>query len=333
MAAAFAAIVLAASFAAVDYWVVTSEGRIEKADSGEFGIPKKDAKFLANFAGEIISQVPNNANDLKRTVRNNIISGYQTHIQLFSGTHDFGSDRERLIVYAMLRVNGSLPIYKGTGFSVEEFLPRNWEGLVVGKYGNCGIAATRLLMVLDAFAIPARAVVWFSPSLTGHIFVDAYDPVERKAYLLDPSFNVWDVQPHVDEGYMEVLAGMKVEDRKRYLRGGLSQFPFYIVGTQGIHKDINAFREEQHLKIKDAILSALTYEMPVALENWKNNYPHYIPFTLGEAAVIGNNADLQKFNPSHPLATRALLEMAGLKNRDLRSDYLAMQSRLPKASP
>lgn len=326
-------IVLVTSFAAVNYYVVTPEGRIEKADSGTFGIPRNDAVFLANFFGALVDQAPKNEQEVKGLIRERIMAGYKQHAHLLSEMHGFGSERERLIIYTMLRVNGSLPIYKATGFSLEEFQPRNLEGLLVDKYGNCGIAATRLLMVLDAFAIPARAIVWFSPSLTGHIFVDAYDPIEHKAYLLDPTFNIWDVRPHVAKGYMDVLADMSVEDRKRYLRGSLRQFPFYVVGTQGIHKDINAFREEQHLKIKDAIFSAMTYEMPVAFEHWKKNYPRYIPFTLDEAAMIGNNTALREFNPSGSLPTQALLEMAGLKDRDLKNDYQAMQERPTQTSP
>lgn len=315
------------TFSGTDNYAVRLDGRVEKVGAGEFGIPRRDAEFLAGLAGKIIDRIPGSDEGLKSDIRDRISQGYEKDGHRLSERYGFGSEREKLIVYMMLRVNGSLPVYK-----ITSDVPMDISGLLMGKQGNCGVAATRLLMVLDAFGIKGRAVVWYSPSLTGHILVDAYDSIENKAYLLDPTFNIWGKFDRADQGYFDVLARMTVDNKIRHLKANLKAFPFYIVATEGMNQESDDFREEQYLKVKDAILAAFAYEMPTTLEHWNKNYPRSVPYTLDEIALVAENAALQKFNPTHPLSTRTLFVMAGLGERDLKKDYLAIKRILGRGS-
>ena len=128
------------------------------------------------------------------------------------------------------------------------------------RFGDVAGRDSRLLAVLESFSIPARAIIWYSPALQDHIFVDVYDPVEKKAYLLDPTFNLWSKFDDIEQGYLDVLAGMPAEERRRYLRNGLVSFRRFQAGAQ-------------YLKRKNALYAALTYELTIAMDHWKKNYP------------------------------------------------------------
>jgi len=296
----------------VSYYVLNSDSSIEKAKPGQFGILEKNASFLTHFTGRIVDHVADNEEELKGNIRTAIMKGFEKDGHLLSEMNMFDSERERLIAYMMLRVNGSLPVYK-----VTSGLPDKLPELLMGKEGNCSHAAFRLLMVLDAFAIKGRAIVWFSPSMTGHIFVDAYDQTEQKAYLLDPSFNLFStVHSDVTEGYLDILARMTVEEKISALQDRLKSFPFFIRETKGVQQESESFWEEAHLRIRDSVLTALVYEMPAALEHWKKNYPRSIPTTLDQAAYLHGNPGLRKFNPKYSLSTEPLLEIAGIRNPD-----------------
>lgn len=304
LAASFIVTILIVYLADPNYYVITADGRIERAKSGEFGIFRKDAEFLVNFSGEIITEIREDPQELKNHIRSQVMQNYKMHDHKLSEFHKFGSDRERFIIFMMLRVNGSVPFYQVKANVRADDL----SGLLISRYGNCGVVATRLLVLLDTFGIKGRAIVWYSPSLMGHIFVDAYDPVEDKAYLLDPTFNVWDKYEEAGGGYFDVIFKMRPEERRRYFRGSIKAFPFYIVGADGIQEELNVFRETQYLKIKDAFRSALSYEMPAALNHWKNNYPSGVPYTL-------DSIGLKKLDPRNFLSTKTLMERAGIELR------------------
>ena len=95
------------------------------------------------------------------------------------------SDRQRLVHYLVGRVHGSLPVY-----ALRKNIPDTLEALLFSHRGNCADHAIRLMLVLDAFHIATAWVSLWSPSLPGHIVVDAFDPEEHTAYLLDSNNNV-----------------------------------------------------------------------------------------------------------------------------------------------
>jgi GT2 family glycosyltransferase len=326
MAAAYVGVV--AESVGVDYYVLRTDNRIGKAQPGQFGIQKKDAEFLTHFAGQLTDGGPENDVEFKIELRKNILNGFKKDGHRLSEMHQFGSERERLITYIMLRVNGSAPIYNSAITYNSADTHNNLWDMLNGTNTNCGPATTRLLMVLDAFAIRARSITWFSPSLGGHVFVDAYDEVEKKAYLLDSLYNIWSKFDNVNEGYLDVLAKMRPEERKRYLKNNLNEFPYYKVKVIGMPQGGNAFREEEYLKIKDNFHVALTYEFPYAIEHWKKVYPNSgIPENLSSLAKRGGYlAAIKQFSPEFPLQRDSLLKMAGLPESQL--DYSVMNPRL-----
>lgn len=310
------------ALAAPREFILDAQGKVEAAPDGAFGIPKSDARFLAKFAGPIVGEIPDGERALKERIKTEILRGFEETGRALLESYGLTSDRERLIAYIMLRVNGSLPVYRSTA-KVQDDL----SALLIGRYGNCGVAATRLLMVLEAFSIPARAIVWYSPALTGHVFVDVLDPTEGKAYLLDPTFNLLAKIERVDKGFFDVLATLTPDARAQYVKQGVVDFPFFIVATDGIQKHPDQFREEQHLKVTDAVHSALAYELPAAIQSWAKRYPFAVPYTLQEAALITENEALRRFSPVHALPTKSLLELASLGGRSLVQDYLAATAR------
>lgn len=280
------------------------KGELKPASADEFGIPYKDARFLSELDGALVAADFSEAARPKASIRDSLTAGYKAQGRTLSQYHRFGSDREQLIAYLMLRVNGSLPIYNPAAV-----VPKDLRGLMYGDEGNCGVAATRLLAVLESFSIPARAIIWYSPALQGHIFVDAYDPVEKKAYLLDPTFNLWSKFDDVKQGYLDVLAGTPIEERRQYLKDGLVSFPFFIVEPVNMPGKPSDFRQEQFLKRKDALYSALTYELPIALDHWKKNYPRAVPYNLANVSSHFSN-----FSADFVLSTDSLLSLAGLRD-------------------
>lgn len=282
-------------------YILDMKGVVKPASADGFGIPYDDATFLSSLHGELVAGPLSEATP-KISIHDSLEVRYKAQGHTLSKYHQFDSDREQLIAYLMLRVNGSLPIYNPAAV-----VPRDLQALISENEGNCGVAATRLLAVLESFSIPARAIIWYSPALQGHIFVDAYDPVEKKAYLLDPTFNLWSKFDDVEQGYLDVLGGMSTEERRRYLREGLVTFPFFIVAPVNMAENPGEFREEQYLKRKDALYSALTYELPIAMDNWKKSYPRAVPYNLVHAGSRFHN-----FSPDHALSTVSLLSLAGI---------------------
>lgn len=287
-------------------YIIRPGGGIEAARAGQFGIPHPDAAFLAALRGPVVGQATGDGRAVKASIRNTISRGYEkTGRRLLSKRCRFASDRERFIVYTMLRVNGSFSTY-GASMTVSN----NMSTLLAGKVGNCGVDATRLMMVLDAFGIRSMAIVWYSPSLYGHIFVCAYDPVEHKGYLLDPTFNIWAEMDHANPDWLDSLARRPPEQRWVFLRHHLKQFPFYFVSVEGLSQAPDAFREDQALSIKDQELAALTYEWTQAMRYWKDHYPSGSPYSLESLAGM---KDVQMFHPQYSMSPKGLLDMAGIR--------------------
>ncbi len=82
--------------------------------------------------------------------------------------------------------------------------------------GNCQTYSFRLLYLLEIFGITARAVSFHTPSLPGHMVVDARDPEKGNAYLLDPSNDIFAVVSSQDAGLFETIKGWSPQERSDY---------------------------------------------------------------------------------------------------------------------
>lgn len=120
-------------------------------------------------------------------------------------------DRERFIAYLLARVNGSLPVYHPTtqgSTTLEEWL---WM-----PQGNCSHHALRLALVLDAFDIPSVMMGINTPAFPGHVLVDAWDPVAKKAYWLDANFVTYAALDSEEKaGFAKKFLSMTPEERAR----------------------------------------------------------------------------------------------------------------------
>src|SRR5690606_10438828 len=90
---------------------------------------------------------------------------------------DLGSPRRQLIAAALLRVNGSMPTY-----AIRVAVPNDLSRIVAGTGGNCADFTVRLMLLLEAIGVRASLISIVTPELPGHVFVDAYDPIDDTAY-------------------------------------------------------------------------------------------------------------------------------------------------------
>lgn len=152
----------------------------------EFGASRQDLDFLKRFRGPLLSLTTDfNAltpGQLSRQLHDTLNEAFNAD----SKNLELGdTPRSALIAFSVLRVNGSMPTYE-----VRAAVPDDLRSMVDGTSGNCSDFSYRLAMVAEALGLKAAIISANTPSLPGHVFVDAYDPQEDVAYLLDANFNV-----------------------------------------------------------------------------------------------------------------------------------------------
>ena len=141
----------------------------------------KIMEFSNFFRRPLMSEPPKE--DVRKRLRESLEKDWQNDMSWMKERFPDMDERERFIAYLLARVNGSLPVYHPTTHgsqTLEEWLwmPR----------GNCSHHSLRLALVLDAFDIPSKIMSINTPSFPGHVLVDAWDPVTKKAYWLDANF-------------------------------------------------------------------------------------------------------------------------------------------------
>ena len=98
-----------------DLYVRYSNNEIRRVILREVGIPKEDLIFLNNFYKKIIKDedINNLKGDKAREyLKNKIINAYQKQGHLILKKYPFFTERQGLIAYIMLRVNGSIDEYE-----------------------------------------------------------------------------------------------------------------------------------------------------------------------------------------------------------------------------
>jgi hypothetical protein len=289
-------------------YVLTPKGDKRLAKRGEFGLPEKDIDFLSVFRGRLINHIPKGSEELRELIKKTVLSNFKKKKAILSRAMHFDSEREELAAYLMLRTNGSMPIYK-----VTKSAPNDLSLLIEGAKGNCTHYSLRLLMLLDIFGFRGRAVTLITPSLPGHVVVGAYDPIERKAYLLDANLNVFSKFDNVDEGFFDVALDMTTEQRERYFEDPhhIKFFPLYISGVENMRMSLKELQEKLYDSVEDKWLDTLIRELPMAVDGWKKRYPGAIPLTLDEYRTLGGLTVLNRIGIEYPLSTASLLRRAG----------------------
>lgn len=250
------------------------------------GVSLPDLAFLKRFRGALLDGSP----PLPMQHQGELIAALSHHLkeefdqELKAETKPIArSDRQSLIYFAMLRVNGSMPTYR-----VRESVPNNLRSIVLSSGGNCSDYTIRLMMVLESIGVKAASVSTNTTTLPGHVFVDAYDPVEDKAYLLDANYNLAVVKERAGgAGFLEGVIGDDLVADGKFPAVEIKPLPVYFryldPGQSGIENtpltisDLNRQRAGR----EGVWRNWLTNEIDQTIEFWKAN-PNHAPRTLAE---------------------------------------------------
>lgn len=245
-----------------EWYVINQDGHILPATALEFGVDLERAKFISSFRRDLPQPMSENIRD---ELRDRLINDYANDAHLLNKWHNFSSDRERFIAYLMLRVNGSLPIYAVK--SIHDDL----EDILFSREGNCAHQALRLLMILDLFSIKGEMISWWSHSIEGHVFVDAFDPIEKRSYFLDSTSNLM-ASEKIDttSGFIDVLSQISPKSRKDFINSRMKEFPNFVSRFTGVDQSFRDWSLNNYLRSKDSTITGLSYELPIAIDRWKN---------------------------------------------------------------
>lgn len=265
-------------------WEETPDG-LEPAPASR-GATKEELAFLRNFRRPLLepSQVPS-GNVYQGVLAQSLRDGFERDARLVG--HPGLTERQRLITYVLLRVNGSIPTYE-----IRPRLPSDFRELVLGTSGNCGDFAVRLMVALESIGMQAAMISANTPEFPGHVFVDAHDPVEGRSYLLDANYNVMLSSPAVRVGSF-ISHWLAAGDRKSFADAvEVRTFPVYFrfvdPGAQGFQPNaltpdaINEQRAEREQRWRRWLRADAE-----ALRAWWKKTPRHRPQTLQELAGRG----------------------------------------------
>lgn len=265
-------------------WQETPDG-LELAPVSR-GVTKQDLAFLRSFRRPLLDRARVPARDvwsgaIAKSLRDDFAR--EGHLVDLPGLEG----RERLIAYVLLRVNGSMPTYE-----IRDTVPWAFRELVLGTSGNCSDFAIRLMIALEALGMRTAWISSNTPAYPGHVFVDAYDPVDRRSYLLDANFNVMLSSPRArGEGFLSAWLG--AGDAKSFADAvAVRAFPLYFrfvdPGAKGFEPDavtadaINEQRADREQRWRRWLLGDAE-----ALRAWWTKIPWHRPQTLQELAGRG----------------------------------------------
>ena len=236
-------------------------GRVE--DSGSSGLGYGDAVFLAAFRRPIVDAAVLQRPDRSDALRRRLLADFDADRAALEARMSGASDRELLLAYLTLRVNGSTPVFDPTS-SMSDDLAR----ALTSTSGNCATLAMRLLLVLELFGVDAKLVHWWSPAMEGHVFVDVFDPRERRAYFLDPTSNIVIGIASDGRGLLESLESSSPNARRALVEGGLTAFPQCFSLVENAPLDFDEWSQANRLRAVDCAISALTFGLPIATRKW-----------------------------------------------------------------
>lgn len=277
-----------------------------------------DDVFLDGFRGPLLTEADIRPGAIKRLIEQDVEMTFaERRYELAAAFPQLGQ-RDLLILATVLRVHGSFSTYV-----LRNTVPQEIGPLLVSHAGNCSDHAIRLAMALEAIGIRPAIVSVVSPSLPGHVFVDAYDPVGKAAYLLDSNTNVFIkvADSNIEKSGLLLLHGMTVDQRARVMDSNSIFLPVsfkyldpgpssVIPGREFSLADINAV-----LTKRDALWrKALVDEIDEIFSWWsaKGAFPAHAPRTLEYWAEVLGNPGIAEFQPGNGLNVGALWRAANL---------------------
>ena len=228
------------------------------------------------------------------------------------------SQRQRFVAFIALRVSGSFSTYV-----VRSRVPNSLHALLTSYRGNCSDYSIRLAMTLDSVGVQTAIIPINTPSLPGHVVVDAFDSEDGSGYLLDSLFNIVLRYDNAGMSFINRWIQLTPEQRAAYFDAPDSNerlfnpafFRFLDGGVGGLTStpitldSINSITVEERQVLWRA---AMTSEWPEYLAWWKNSYPNAPPRNL---AAFGSAFDIKgivDFGPQYGVETRSMWEAAGL---------------------
>lgn len=274
----------------------------------------------AEFTGHLIERLPADLRNTRRELHDTLLREYAAKSERMRALFPRLSDRQRLVMYAQLRVHGSFPTY-----AIRSMVPSALDRLLLSHRGNCSDHAIRLAMALDALGIQNAFVPVLTKSLPGHVIVDAYDPVEKTGYLLDSNTNVYIRMPDAGASFLNVWITMAPSARTAFFAhpGNFYLLPMrydnvdpgptlgFKPGSVSL-ADLNATVPKR----AEAWRRSFTDEFDQVLGWWKKSYPFQPPRALPDLGRAFNLVGLVQFDARSPGNVRHLWKVAGLTTFD-----------------
>lgn len=276
-------------------------------------------EWLRNFRGRLITSISATPRaDLGAA----LLTSWAEHAPLMAATFPQLTERQRFIAFITLRVGGSFITY-----AVRSTVPNELDSLLMSHRGNCGDHAVRLAMALDSVGIATAIISVNTPTLPGHMIVDAYDPVDGSGYLLDSLFNVilrydgagtsfitkWiSLTPQQRIDFFDVDGAHDLLFNPTYFRfvdGGPAGFTTTPVTDQSMNEVDFAAR-------RAAWRVAMTSEWANYTGWWHSSYPYQPPRTLAEMGSALAIPGIQQFGPQLGIDTSPMWQAAGLSVYD-----------------
>lgn len=104
--------------------------------------------------------------------------------------------------------------------------------------------------------------------MEGHVFVDVFDPQERRAYFLDPTANIVVGLASGGRRFLDALDAFPHRDRRAAIEGGLTAFPHGFSRLENAALDFDEWAQANRLRTMDSTVSALTFGLPIASRKW-----------------------------------------------------------------
>ena len=190
----------------------------------KYGVTREELKFIEKHRGALIdSEEFIEDSSLITILKEKLISESNKNRSEFEKYQL--TDRQRLIASTLARVNGSISTY-----TVKSRYPFHLEDILMLHNGNCSDYTVRLMVVLESIGLKSAMISSVTPSLPGHVFVDAFDPVSNASFLLDSQ---WNIMIQIDntngKSFFQYLLEMEKPNRTRLINSlKIYQFPSYI---------------------------------------------------------------------------------------------------------
>jgi len=245
-----------------DLRYIASQGAIRPCGL-EFGLSEADLHLLQHFWRPICREITADQSELRKRVTAGLQADLASASDLLSRSWPGATAQDYLVLYLMLRSNGSYPVY-----SVRNF-PDDAASYLLSEAGNCTDHAYRVGLLCDWFGLQVRAAHFWTPSVPGHSVADVYDPVGRTAYLIDSNFNCLFFIRGAGAGFLESAMNLSTKERREmFRRGGRGRVAapvivhFYDPGPSAMTRGASTLTE-----LNEAVESARARGWESALSN------------------------------------------------------------------